>query len=298
VAIWEILRERVVSDLLEMNTMQECWPVWSVAIRAGMGPSPTSSVLLKDIGPRLAEIFASTGEERTQSSQSGGGAVWEALVCWYLNFCLIGTRTVVIKKARHVPDCIKEALTVTYGNVKTNSESDLIAITFPDDDLLKNLVSMPCSGRRFNQINDHIAFLFERIEVCVIQCKTNWNENAQIPMLWDMIYSATGFDKIRASVGVNGRGVRSLSKFCYAFVTVPTNGVVKFNPNSTPVLRLNGLSGGNFWGHPGRKGVAGSIADIFNKNFQTAINGVGEPWPKFLTGELMEIESKYAYFKV
>ena len=32
---------------------------------------------------------------------------------------------------------------------------------------------------------------FDSFEIGVIQCKTNWNDNAQIPMLWDMIYSNT-----------------------------------------------------------------------------------------------------------
>lgn len=31
------------------------------------------------------------------------------------------------------------------------------------------------------------------IDINVIQCKTNWNDNAQIPMLWDMVYNAQSF---------------------------------------------------------------------------------------------------------
>ena len=44
------------------------------------------------------------------------------------------------------------------------------------------------------KINDFITFNFDKIEINVIQCKTNWNDNAQIPMLWDMIYKVKYFD--------------------------------------------------------------------------------------------------------
>lgn len=31
------------------------------------------------------------------------------------------------------------------------------------------------------------------LEAHIIQCKTNWNDNAQIPMLWNMVYATKDF---------------------------------------------------------------------------------------------------------
>ena len=43
-----------------------------------------------------------------------------------------------------------------------------------------------------------------------LQCKTNWNDNAQVPMLWDIIYSSN--EKLNnISVGINGVSPHSLT---------------------------------------------------------------------------------------
>ena len=87
-----------------------------------------------NLGDHLAEIFKTTSQgTRTQADVSGGGKLWEAIVCWYLNLCLIGTRTVVIKHKKDlIPEPIKEAISVKYGNFISNTKADLIAITFPN----------------------------------------------------------------------------------------------------------------------------------------------------------------------
>ena len=42
-----------------------------------------------------------------------------------------------------------------------------------------------------------------------LQCKTNWNDNAQIPMLWDLIYNAQGFKISNISVEIKGISLNS-----------------------------------------------------------------------------------------
>jgi len=297
-SIAEVLREKVVSDLFRIKTMQECWPLWHEEIVASCNGNLTGGSLIRNLGPALGDVFKSTNNAgRNQASQSAGGAAWEALVCWYLNLCLIGTRAVVVKKKSHLPTPISEALTVTYGNVKTNTESDLVAIIFPRNGDLDGF-NLKYTGRAKVELDQYLENIIGQLEVCVIQCKTNWNDNAQIPMLWDMIYSATGFRADRASVGVNGNSVRDVQRFSYAFVTVPSNGVSKYNRNSAPVLRLSNLSGGNFWGHPALNGVAGSVADIFPKNFSSALQGLGRTWPIHLSNELLLLPGKYSYFNL
>ena len=296
----EIMRKRVIEELLQVGTVKSCWSVWSGQVfslnrgRAGV----SANFLLEALGPNLAMVFGSTNQSgRSQSTQSGGGAAWEALVCWYMNLCLIGTRTVVFKKTSHVPIPVQEALTVTYGTVRTNTESDLVAVTFPEGERLNDLgLHYWGSGRR--PFEELLASMMGQVEVCVIQCKTNWNENAQIPMLWDMVYAAKEFPNGRGAVGLNGHTPGALKRFSYAFVTVPTNKIDKFKINSLSVLRVKALSGGNFWGYPSKNGIAGSLADIFNRNFVSSLQSLGKPWVNHLDGELKQLSGKYSYFAI
>jgi hypothetical protein len=294
--IAESIRGMAISDLLKIPTVQECWPSWQTRYRVLAGTIPTANSLLQNLGSDLGGVFAATNTGgRNQSSQSGGGAAWEAIVCWYLNICLLGTRTVVVKKKTQLPTPVRDALTVTYGTVKTNTESDLVAITFPSDEVL-DAFSSNYSGAAKLAVDARIATLLGQTEVCVIQCKTNWNDNAQIPMLWDMIYSATGFSGSRASVGINGYAVKSLRKFSYAFMTVPSNDPTKYKKDSMAVIRLSSLSGGNYWGRASKNGVAGSAADIFNKVFSASTQSLAKPWRNHLDEELQKLDSDYGYF--
>ena len=65
-----------------------------------------------------------------------------------------------------------------------------------------------------------------KFEIGIIQCKTNWNDNAQVPMLWDMIYSAGGFRGRNITIGRNGYNIQNAQSFTYSFVTVPSINVV------------------------------------------------------------------------
>lgn len=294
-SIAEAIRKKTVTDLLNVATVRQCWPSWRKHIHVLAGPKPNASTLLQSLGCDLESVFKQTTTGKTQSTTSGAGSGWEALICWYLNLCLIGTRSVVLKKASHWPVPVRNALTVTYGTVKTNTESDLIALTFPADAQLDSFASS-YSGKAKAALDSHIATLLGQIELCVIQCKTNWNENAQIPMMWDMIYSAKGFYASRAAVGLHGHSVHSMARFAYAFVTLPSN-KNHYTRDSMPVLRCSNLSGGNYWGRKSTNGVAGSVADIFQKNFTTGTQSLGQPWLNHLDAELAHLSTKYDYFQ-
>jgi len=247
---------------------------------------PTPSKFL-DLGDGLGDIFKSVASERSQSGVSAAGVVWESLVCWYLNLCLAGSRTVVFRQRRELmPTPFQSALRVKYNNFPSNTESDLIAITFPKEDIylkeiddITNDSSNILSGVTLRKRNGDFNLLavldklsehhFSQFEIAVIQCKTNWNDNAQIPMLWDMVYSSEGFNR-NIIVGTDGYTLPDLKNFSYSFITVPTVELSKFNPSSTAVKRVNNLSGGNYWGYPSRNDVASSIKEIFNRNFPNA----------------------------
>ena len=296
-AIAEVLREKVVSDLHKVPIVGRCWPTWQAAYRRLCGTPPAPTKLIDDLGSNLHSIFATTASTgRSQNELSGGGAAWEALICWYLNLCLIGTRAVVVKKKSDLPAPLRDALTLSYGSSQTNTESDLVAITFPSCTHLDGFAG-PYTGIRKVKIDKVIATLMGQLEACVIQCKTNWNDNAQIPMLWDLVYSSTGFSANGVSIGRNSHSVRTLKRFAYAFITVPSNPPKKFQKDSMSVLRVSKLSGGNYWGYPRKNGVAGAVSDIFARNFESATQTPGKPWLNHLSLEIQKLDKEYAYFK-
>jgi len=284
-------REQSVTSLFKANTFDKCWDIWSPQINHLIGSTPTASSILS-VGNNLADVFklTSTGE-RNQSDVSGGGYAWEALVCWYLNLCLVGSRTVVFKQNKALtPSPIQDAITVNYGNFQSNTEADLIALTFPeialkDEQLIQSQFNLSTNLKEIPGIYNSKSLsallntltdkYFSKLEVCIIQCKTNWNDNAQIPMLWDMIYSVKDFiEDSNITIGRNNYHAHNLQKFRYAFVTVPTN-KTEYKPNSTAVKRVSNISGGNYWGNPAKDSVCESIENIFGRNFKSGFNGNG-----------------------
>ena len=290
----EYARELAVKKLFETNGFSSVWASWKSKINTDvfLSGTPTENQIYS-IADNLRDIFRSTGTVgRTQSDISGGGANWEALVCWYLNLCLIGRRTFVIKHHKDlIPEPVNKAITVNYGNFRSNTESDLIAITFPDrddyncdkDDIVVNDTNgntVPTySGAKYNFLpimNALVARDFEDVEIHIIQCKTNWNDNAQIPMLWDAVYSANTF-RNGISVGADGFSIHDAKRFTYSFVTVPSNQLVKdgretYKNTSTAVLRVINLSGGNYWGLPSKTGIASSVKELLERNLKSGQN--------------------------
>ncbi|WP_416147922.1 hypothetical protein ACM26V_16955 [Salipaludibacillus sp. HK11] len=310
--ICEYLRKEAVNQLFAMNSFNNSWPSWESVISERINHLSATNVV--DLGDNLADIFKLTGVAgRTQSDVSGAGNAWEALVCWYLNLCLIGSRTVVVKQKKSlIPEPIRQSLTVSYGSFPSGTESDLIAITFPNKpDYLEDKHGItirdnegsliPTSVGRNSKFNYKplVDALFERdfsdCEIGVIQCKTNWNDNAQIPMLWDMIYASRGFRRHSISVGTSTFSIDDLDKFTYSFVTVPTVDRSGINSNSTCVKRVQNLSGGNYWGHASIPSVANSLKDIFGRNFSSASS---ESLIRRLNSELEKLSGDYSYFNL
>ncbi len=289
----EAYREMVVNDLFKMKTFQSCWNShWQEKATNLISDQPTF-ITLQLLGNNLREIFLSTNDGgRSQGSLSGGGAAWECLITWYINLGLIGTNTIVLKhKKAFVPPVIAEALTVWYEGFSSNTESDLIAITFPNEkeacynaQYLKKFNNEVFHTKKLNEeikesfnLNDIDRFIrdnFSKIQINVIQCKTNWNDNAQIPMAWDMIYSSNSFSGREISIGSNHYSIFKLNHFIYSFVTVPTQKNIEksFKKNSTSVARVKRLSGHNFWGIKTKEDIAYSIADIFELNYTSSFN--------------------------
>lgn len=299
----ELLRKAAVEKLFSTKSMNNVWPTWSREILKLTNGSPDVDNVLA-LGSRLSSVFASTNEGgRSQGSLSGGGVAWESLVAWYLNLCLAGSRTVVIRENKAlVPGPISKCKIVKYRNFASNTESDLVAITFPDDDFYTGHNHDDGSfGKEFmERLGVRLAKDMMHVELCIIQCKTNWNDNAQIPMLWDMVYSANGFNENNITIGSDNFSISDLSKFSYAFATVPTQKDVDndFKATSTAVQRVANISGGNYWGRPTKNSVALSLDELFLRNFQTG-TGKGGVRPG-LANAVSELGGggTYSYFRL
>jgi len=311
--IIEYLRENIILQLYETSfgSFLDQW----IPIIKQFVPAKTEMQIL-NLGDHLSEIFQTTATAgRNQSELSGGGASWEAFICWYLNLCLIGRRTVVIKHNRKfIPSPVSDAITVNYHNFKSNSESDLIAITFPDRseyeidkfDIHVNDINgsevvvskIKKSGDIEYNLHDVLDALshrdFNQLEIHIIQSKTNWNDNAQIPMLWDAIYAANSFSN-GITVGTNGYSIHDVARFTYSFVSVPTNRISLFTQTSTAVLRVRNISGGNYWGRPTKQGVANSLKEMLDRNLK---GGSAESIISSIRRSAPELQTTYSYFKL
>ena len=278
----DLYRQLSVESLFATPTFQNCWPTWQQNINQILGTNFDENDLI-NLGDHLTDIFRSTGQGgRGQGSLSGGGVAWEALICWYINLCTVGSRTVAFRRMSLVPQPIQDAITVNYGNFACNTESDITVVVFPDEqdynqplanvNMIHNGSQIPpiVRGNINPELSNQLCVRdFRLFEIGVIQCKTNWNDNAQIPMLWDMIYSANGFRGRNITIGRQGFNIHDAANFTYSFVTVPSNQRANYTNNSVAVKRVTNLSGGNYWGKATEQGVCRSIKEIFLNNFQT-----------------------------
>ncbi len=299
----DILRKSAVESIFGTNTLRNCWLTWQGEILRILGNNYSQNDII-NLGDHLSEIFRSTGGAgRGQGELSGGGTAWESLVCWYVNLCTVGSRIVAVKKMSLVPKPIQDAITINYGNFACNTESDITIIIFPDlpeynTDILQlnvpngngQIIPSTKRGKLNSDLTDFLAERdFNQFEIGIIQCKTNWNDNAQNPMLWDMIYSAGGFRGRNITIGRNNFSIQTARSFTYSFVTVPSNQNTVYNPNSVSVKRVTNLSGGNYWGNPSVQNVAKSLKEIFTNNFQSGVrasirNEVRNALPHLCTG--------------
>jgi hypothetical protein len=284
-SIPEYLRKQSVESCFELSAFTNGWPTWKTEIHNLIGTTPQASDIL-NIGDSLSSIFGTTGSSgRSQSEVSGGGYGWEGLVCWYLNLCLAGSNAVALRKIGDLPDPLRDSISINYGNFRSNTESDITVVVFPNraeftsdkysisvHDQRGNPIPNQSKGRynAKNILNRLSEIHFDEFELGIIQCKTNWNDNSQIPMLWSMIYEATSFSSTSISVGRNGYTIYDLARFSYSFCTVPTNSLNNYKQNSTSVNRVRNLTGGNYWGYPSQSGIASSLKEIFNNNFRNA----------------------------
>ena len=287
-------------SIMSTPSMSKAWPVMYSTLSSYV-PQPSSLTKrnIFDLGDHLSEAFLSVGGTRGQSDVGQAGVVWESLIVWYLNICLCGTNAVAFKgNKQFIPTTIDKALTVTYENLSLRSETDTLLVHLDNDELSQEIDSVAESLKKYIQIIDRHH---NDVKLINLQCKTNWNDIAQIPMLWNLVYSPT-FQHDYVGVGINGYNVSSFSVFRYAFVTVPTQKNYNFKPNCLPVLRVRTCSGGNYWGRPTQSGVAFSIKEIFGRNqannAMPNLNLIGDAYVNSVRDDSTEVDWKvYSLFR-
>lgn len=296
--IIEEIRKDAISDIFGNRKFCSCWEIWKPLIKEKCDNCNYAKALL-DIGDSLRDIFKTTrpGSGRGgQSEMSSAGTLWEAIILWYMNICLLGSRAVVIKKSSKLPKPIKDALTVYYDNLACSAEPDLTVMVFPKKDVFVGEPDLFLTPRARNidneKLSNEVAKYFELFQIGVIQCKSNWNENSQIPMLWDIIYNSGGIPAQHIMVGTETFNLKDLKRFTYSFVTMPSNGLNGYSSTRVEISRVRNLSGGNYWGVPTKNGVAKSVKEIFrlfDSAFSTSIKST-------LTKELPKLGTEHSYF--
>jgi hypothetical protein len=261
----DIFRCKVMHHISSVPSFRNSWISFSTGLDSVIGSNPTSQQIF-DIGENLSNIFrlnATSG--RSQASVAGGGAAWECFATWYFNLIFWGTNVVAVRQnKRFVPSVLYDSFCVTIANHKTNTESDIVVYSIPDVGNIEQL--------KLEDIDELIRNNIQNVDTSIVQCKTNWNDNAQIPMLWDLIYNSNSFRIPNVHVGTGGFSPNSFRKFCYSFVTVPSGNDL-YESDSLCVLRVKNLSGGNYWGKKTEQGVCGSLSNFFGRNFSNHFQG-------------------------
>jgi hypothetical protein len=257
----ESLRRAQVDQVMSIPSFQLGWPSRKDFLLGKTGKRSRSDII--NIGDHLSEAFLlGKAAGRSQAGVSTAGVAWEGLVTWYMNVCLTGTNCVCLRGNAFMPEPIKQALQVSFSNKVLRSESDVAILALPgapEASVDSSKVSV-LKGK----LEEYCENNYHNLGLINIQCKTNWNDNAQIPMLWNMLYTqarkgamiSNGF-----SIGGSAYSLRGLGYFAYAFATVPTNNFEEYKSSDLCVLRAQTMSGGNYWGRPTRNGVARSLKE-------------------------------------
>ena len=303
----EQFREASINNLFNSGeTIQDSFPYWKQKF-----PSHQNFDAQKfyDLGADLREISFYAGEQwwanyngppkdMKQAMASRAGSAFEILITYYLNLGLIGSNAVAIKTKKNIwPQCLQDATTLMHNNNPIKSENDIVVITFPDDEDFTKLIDELTPKEVSKEVNQLTEKHFSNIKIDIVQTKANWNDNSQILLLYIILYgSANGAYTIPGvSLGCSGYNLSDLQGFSYSFVTMPTQKELdSFTPNATQVVRVSGLSGGNYWGLPSKNGVANCISEIFNKNLTSSFNGIRHR--DLLNQELPKLNSEYSYF--
>ncbi len=264
----DVFRLQVLRRDTATNSFNSSFEYWLPTLEQTLTDDPTAEGVWQ-VGERLRDAFRSRPAGRSQSDLSVSGTAFEGLLSWYLNLMLWGTNIVAARNnQKSVPESIRHSTTVMMGTTKSNTETDLVLFSVPT---ASESSCEPLTG--VERVDQLLSRNIKQASVVVLQAKTNWRDNAQIPMLWDWIYDVKEFQHKNIAIGVNGFSPRSFSRFAYAFATMPTapTGIEDGKPSALHVKRVQQLSGHNYWCARSKPGVALCINELPGMNFGAEI---------------------------
>lgn len=269
----EEIRKDVISHSLTRSSVTEGWQSRRDFFRSKfVDPESPTRLELINLGSHLSEAFGLGDHgERNNEKLSTAGYLWAAIVSWYFNICYAGTHAIAFPGGKSAPQALKDAMSITYQNDSLRSDSDILILSLPDLEKEKSCGSSNLNHLRLEKL---VAENFKKCSLINIQCKTNWNDNAQIPMMWNLIFQQAISNTHAPQgflVGKNSFHLRNLGYFAYSFITVPSGGVEKIKPTSMQVLRVKTLTGGAYWGRKTSRGISRSISEFFSHQYSASV---------------------------
>lgn len=304
----EKIREQQMEKILSLKSVKKGWVLREKFLTTKMDDFTKKKMI--SLSDYLGECFRITAPAPTPTSSSiiptssravsnilnsGSGDIWESIVTWYLNICLYGTNAVAVRGGEFCPKPIKDSISILHDSSVLHSEPDVMIISSKE---LNDLEEDKSWAKSLKKINEVVEKEFKKVCVINIQVKTNWNENAQYGMLWNMLYKQAR-DKHFAPngfrIGINTFTISNLAHFGFAWMTVPTNKTV-YTPSRLEVLRVKGLMSKNYWGKPTKANVAFSLSGIFDEftrsPYYPNVNTVGELASEILGGKKTDLVFK------
>ena len=314
----EQYREAAVTHSMSKDSFKELFPTFQQEFQQF---NPLDFIKFTKISEKIRDITGKAGNvwlakqpqpntsaARTKlrnAAVSRAGKSFEFLITYYLNLGFIASNAVVTVPTKDlIAECFKDCTAVTFrGQSTQTSEIDNYVIIFPDSEQAPEL-HKKIQPLTKNDLKKHITEYSEKyfcdIQLGALQLKTNWNDTAQAPTLWNIIYELAKNKQLNntgVQVGNNGWYLHDLKEFTYSFITRPTQDPNSFTATGTPVARVGSLSGGNYWGCSTKPAIAKKISDIYGI-FQSAFGGTSQR--VLLNNEFKKLNNQtdYDYFQL
>ena len=274
-------------DCFANDTFMENWQKrgYREKITKHLGSEPAKEDMLS-LGSKLSSMFSSEGATRDQGNVSSAGNTWLRLVCWYLNLCLIGTRSFATISSDLIPARVNEAMKLKFNGDSIAGSKEIVVIEYVGSET--PTVCLPATrvinyrSIFMNTIKDFLNNIKPSdTRVIMVAAKTNCSDMVAVPLFWAFCYKGNRQDVFDIKVGTSESNPEMLvdGALKYAYVTVPTGRPERVErgqiPGASTLKKLNLLDGGFYWGRPASNSVK-SISEFFKANLPLSESYAGE----------------------
>lgn len=274
-------------DCLESRSFRNNWynQNYKEQIINCLGDEPLKSDVV-GLGSKLSEIFSASSTGRDQSNVSSAGNAWLRLVCWYLNLCLIGTRSFATLSSALIPKVARDSLELKFNGTRVSGSNEIVLIEYAGDQT--PTVNMPINTRlNFGSVYSRAISSFlnavplDNIRIILLAAKTNCSDMVSIPLFWSFCYKGNKQEIFNIQVGSSDKTPEMTldGTVKYAVVTVPTGQQSRIEagqiPGPSTLKKLSLLDGGFYWGRSTTTRVR-SIARFYEDNLPLSAKYAGE----------------------